>query len=70
MDSLLLCAKVLSLFLLSRVRTLCRFSRVQLFAASWTVARPAPLSMGFKNLRFTEDQGLLSGVTQLGKIEH
>ena len=26
---------------------LCRFSRVQLFATPWTVARQAPLSMGF-----------------------
>ena len=33
-----------------RMRSLCmccHFSRVQLFATSWTVARQAPLSMGF-----------------------
>ena len=30
-----------------RVCVLCRFSRVRLFTTPWTVARQAPLSMGF-----------------------
>ena len=29
------------------VHTLSRFSRVQLFVTLWTLAQPAPLSMGF-----------------------
>ena len=36
-----MCSDALLLLLLSR------FSRVQLFATSWTVAHQAPLSMGF-----------------------
>ena len=31
----------------SRAHTACRLSRVQLFAASWTLPHQAPLSMGF-----------------------
>ena len=35
-----------------RMRMLSRFSRVQLFVTLWTVARQAPLSLGFSSQEY------------------
>ena len=39
-------------FLVSFVLTCCRFSRVRLFAAPWTIAHQAPLSMEFSRQEY------------------